>query len=61
MLVQFLLLCQTTLRALLLLASGVPTSWLSLGANGCLISCLVVVCLWAWLAFGRQQWRAISV
>jgi anti-sigma factor RsiW len=60
-LVQFLLVCLTTMRALWLLASGVPASWLSLGANGCLISCLVIVCLWAWMAFGRQQWRASAV
>jgi anti-sigma factor RsiW len=57
-LVQFLLACQTTLRGLWLLATSLPVSWLSVGVNGCLVISLMVICLWAWLTFGRQQWRA---
>lgn len=57
-LVQFLLACRTTLRGLWLLATSLPVGWLSVGVNGCLVISLMVVCLWAWLAFGRQQWRA---
>jgi len=57
-LVQLLLACQTALRGLWLVAVSLPVSWLSVGANGCLITSLMIVCLWAWIAFGRQQWRA---
>ncbi len=57
-LVQLLLTCQATLRSLWLVVASLPLGWLSLGVNGCLTASLMVVCLWAWLAFGHQQWRA---
>jgi hypothetical protein len=56
-LVQFLLTCQAILRGLWPLAASLPAGWLSAGVNGYLITSLGIVCLWVWLAFGRQQWR----
>jgi len=57
-LTQLLLTCRATLRGLWLLGTSLPLNWLSVGVNGCLVTFLMVVCLWAWLALGRQQWQA---
>jgi anti-sigma factor RsiW len=60
-LAQLLLTCQATLRGVWLLATSLPLGWLSVGVDGCLVTSLMLVCLWAWLALGRQQWRSSAV
>jgi len=59
LLARLLLVGQATLRALWLLATSLPSAWLSAGINGCLIPALMLVCLWAWLALGRQRQRML--
>ena len=46
-----------TLRGLWLLATSLPLGWLPVGLNGCVLLTLMVSCLWAWVAFGRQPQR----
>ena len=46
-----------TLRGLWLLATSLPLGWLPVGLNGCVLLTLMVSCLWAWVAFGRQRQR----
>jgi len=56
---RLLLVGQAVLRALWLLATSLPSSWLTAGINGCLVPALMLVCLWAWLALGRQQQKML--
>jgi len=54
---RLLLVGQTALEAVWLLAVSLPRDWLSVGVNGCLVPILMLACLWAWLALGRQRQR----
>ena len=58
-LARLLLVGQAALRALWLLATSLPSSWLTMGITGCLVPALMLVCLWAWLALSPQQQRML--
>ena len=51
---QLLLASYATLRGLCLLAASLPSDWLSVGVNSCVAASLMLVCLWAWLAFSPR-------